>query len=45
MSDVTGLFCSETGWELEGAEDIAIELHPTFWGGRAKGRVFTLRRL
>lgn len=45
MSDVTGLFCSDTGWELEGVEDIVIELHPTFWGGRAKGRLFTLMRL
>ncbi|KAG2428560.1 hypothetical protein HYH02_014364 [Chlamydomonas schloesseri] len=34
-----------SGWKLEGVEETYVELHPTFWGGRAPAHLFMLRRL
>ncbi|KAG2427654.1 hypothetical protein HXX76_012303 [Chlamydomonas incerta] len=34
-----------TGWQVEGVEETHVELHPTFWGGRAPAHLFTVRRL
>ncbi|GLC39160.1 hypothetical protein PLESTB_001300000 [Pleodorina starrii] len=45
VSDMLTVFNRRNGWEVEGTEDSVIEFHPTFWGGLAKARLFTIRKL
>ncbi|KAG2487055.1 hypothetical protein HYH03_014301 [Edaphochlamys debaryana] len=45
VADMTATFNPSTGWEVEAVEDTVEELHPTFWGGKARARLFTIRRL
>lgn len=39
------LFSREAGWELVWVRPTHIELHPTFWGGKAKGYLAAARKL
>ncbi|KAG2487063.1 hypothetical protein HYH03_014309 [Edaphochlamys debaryana] len=45
VDDVHACCNPSTGWEVESVEDTIIELHPTFYAGRSKARLFTIRRL
>ncbi|KAG2428561.1 hypothetical protein HYH02_014365 [Chlamydomonas schloesseri] len=45
VAELLSAFNRQSGWEVEVIEDCYIELHPTFWGGRAASRLFTVRRL
>ncbi|GIL68563.1 hypothetical protein Vafri_21796 [Volvox africanus] len=45
VPDLFSVFCASNGWKVEGLEDAIIEFHPTFWGGQAKARLFTIRKL
>ncbi|KXZ50038.1 hypothetical protein GPECTOR_18g19 [Gonium pectorale] len=45
VSELSSLFNPSTGWVVEAVVDSVAELHPTFWGGRGKARLFTIRKL
>ncbi|KAG2423849.1 hypothetical protein HXX76_015009 [Chlamydomonas incerta] len=45
VQDLLSVFNRMSGWEVEVIEDSIIELHPTFWGGKALARLFTIRKL
>eukprot|EP00198_Chlamydomonas_reinhardtii_P012675 XP_001702012.1 predicted protein [Chlamydomonas reinhardtii] len=45
VPDLLSVFNRQSGWEVEVIEDSIIELHPTFWGGKALARLFTIRKL
>ncbi|KXZ50040.1 hypothetical protein GPECTOR_18g20 [Gonium pectorale] len=45
VPDLLSVFNPLSGWHVEGVEESIIELHPTFWGGKATARVFYIRRL
>ncbi|GIL78414.1 hypothetical protein Vretimale_17012 [Volvox reticuliferus] len=45
VPDLLTVFNRPNGWEVETIEDSIIEVHPTFWGGQAKARLFTIRKL
>ncbi|GLC39162.1 hypothetical protein PLESTB_001300200 [Pleodorina starrii] len=45
IPDLLTVFNRPNGWEVETIEDSIIEVHPTFWGGRCKARLFTIRKL
>ncbi|KXZ50042.1 hypothetical protein GPECTOR_18g22 [Gonium pectorale] len=45
IGDILLIFNKSTGWDVEGIEGSTMELHPTFWGGKAKARLFTIRKL
>ncbi|EFJ42134.1 hypothetical protein VOLCADRAFT_97817 [Volvox carteri f. nagariensis] len=45
VPDLLTVFNRPNGWEVETIEDSIIELHPTFWDGKAKARLFTIRKL
>lgn len=43
--DLTDLFCEAAGWQLVSLVPHHINLHPTFWGGRAKAYLLAARKL
>ncbi|KAG2487060.1 hypothetical protein HYH03_014306 [Edaphochlamys debaryana] len=45
VADIKAAFNPFTGWEVEAVEDSVVELHPTFWAGRGRARLYTIRRL
>ncbi|KAG2441274.1 hypothetical protein HYH02_010115 [Chlamydomonas schloesseri] len=45
VPDLLSVFNRQSGWEVDLIEDSIIELHPTFWGGKALARLFTIRKL
>ncbi|EFJ42083.1 hypothetical protein VOLCADRAFT_97820 [Volvox carteri f. nagariensis] len=45
VPDLLSVFCAARDWEVLGVEDSMIDFHPTFWGGKAKARLYTIRKL
>ncbi|KAG2491399.1 hypothetical protein HYH03_010190 [Edaphochlamys debaryana] len=45
LPELLSCFNTEAWWQVECVEDSTEELHPTFWGGQAKARLLTIRRL
>ncbi|EFJ42084.1 hypothetical protein VOLCADRAFT_97821 [Volvox carteri f. nagariensis] len=45
IADLRSVFCTANGWEVDGVEDSVVESHPTFWAGKAKARLFTIRKI
>ncbi|PNH05919.1 hypothetical protein TSOC_007780 [Tetrabaena socialis] len=45
VADLQSVFNAASGWEVESVEATIIEVHPASWGGEAKARLFTIRKL
>ncbi|PNH01387.1 putative methyltransferase AN0656, partial [Tetrabaena socialis] len=45
VADLESVFNPASGWEVESIEATVIEVHPAFWSGKAKARLFTIRKL
>ncbi|KXZ45164.1 hypothetical protein GPECTOR_57g454 [Gonium pectorale] len=42
--EVRSVFSPASGWAVEAEEETHLEVHPSFWGGKGRARLYTIRK-